>query len=59
MPLLEVAGLTKHFVRKPGLFGKTSIVKAVEIVRRAYSAMSGSWVTRTMVLPGAVARRGP
>ena len=32
MPLLEVAGLTKHFVRKPGLFGKTSVVKAVDDV---------------------------
>jgi ABC-type oligopeptide transport system ATPase subunit len=32
MPLLEVKGLTKHFVRKPGLFGKTSVVKAVENV---------------------------
>ena len=32
MPLLEVAGLTKHFARKPGLFGKTSVVKAVDDV---------------------------
>ena len=32
MALLEVAGLTKHFVRKPGLFGRTSIVKAVDDV---------------------------
>src|SRR5687768_5665942 len=30
MALLEVAGLTKHFVRKPGLFGRTTIVKAVD-----------------------------
>jgi oligopeptide transport system ATP-binding protein len=32
MALLEVNGLTKHFVRKPGLFGKTSVVKAVDDV---------------------------
>jgi len=32
MPLLEVAGLTKHFIRKPGLFGRTSVVKAVQDV---------------------------
>jgi oligopeptide transport system ATP-binding protein len=32
MPLLDVAGLTKHFVRKPGLFGRTSVVKAVDDV---------------------------
>jgi oligopeptide transport system ATP-binding protein len=32
MALLEVDGLTKHFVRKPGLFGKTSVVKAVDDV---------------------------
>ena len=32
MPLLDVAGLTKHFVRKPGLFGKTSVVRAVQDV---------------------------
>jgi oligopeptide transport system ATP-binding protein len=32
MTLLEVNGLTKHFVRKPGLFGKTSVVKAVDDV---------------------------
>src|SRR5687767_15190861 len=30
MALLEVADLTKHFVRKPGLFGRTTIVKAVD-----------------------------
>jgi ABC-type oligopeptide transport system ATPase subunit len=32
MALLDVNGLTKHFVRKPGLFGKTSVVKAVDDV---------------------------
>ncbi len=32
MALLDVAGLTKHFVRKPGLFGKSSVVKAVDDV---------------------------
>jgi ABC-type oligopeptide transport system ATPase subunit len=32
MPLLEVRGLTRHFVRKPGLFAKTSVVRAVEDV---------------------------
>jgi oligopeptide transport system ATP-binding protein len=32
MALLDVKGLTKHFVRKPGLFGRTSIVKAVDDV---------------------------
>ena len=30
MALLEVSGLSKHFVRTPGLFGKKSIVKAVD-----------------------------
>jgi peptide/nickel transport system ATP-binding protein len=32
MPLLDVRGLTKHFVRKHGLFRPPSIVKAVEDV---------------------------
>ncbi len=32
MPLLEVRNLTKHFVRKPGLFRTASIVKAVDDV---------------------------
>jgi oligopeptide transport system ATP-binding protein len=32
MPLLEVRGLTKHFVRKHGLFRPPSIVKAVDDV---------------------------
>jgi oligopeptide transport system ATP-binding protein len=32
MALLEVNRLTKHFVRKPGLFSKTSVVKAVDDV---------------------------
>jgi ABC-type oligopeptide transport system ATPase subunit len=32
MPLLEVRGLTKHFVRKHGLFRSPSIVKAVDDV---------------------------
>jgi oligopeptide transport system ATP-binding protein len=30
MALLEVRGLTKHFVRKPGLFAKASVVRAVD-----------------------------
>ena len=30
MALLEVQGLTKHFVRKPGLFAKASVVRAVD-----------------------------
>jgi oligopeptide transport system ATP-binding protein len=32
MPLLDVRGLTKHFVRKHGLFHPSSIVKAVDDV---------------------------
>jgi len=32
MPLLEVRGLTKHFVRKPGLFAPATVVKAVDDV---------------------------
>jgi ABC-type oligopeptide transport system ATPase subunit len=32
MALLEVQGLTKHFVRKPGLFAKPSVVRAVDDV---------------------------
>jgi ABC-type oligopeptide transport system ATPase subunit len=32
MPLLDVRGLTKHFVRKHGLFRPSSIVKAVDNV---------------------------
>jgi ABC-type oligopeptide transport system ATPase subunit len=32
MPLLDVRGLTKHFVRKQGLFRPSSIVKAVDDV---------------------------
>jgi oligopeptide transport system ATP-binding protein len=32
MPLLEVRGLTKHFVRRPGVFRPRSIVKAVDDV---------------------------
>jgi oligopeptide transport system ATP-binding protein len=32
MPLLDIRGLTKHFVRKQGLFRPPSIVKAVEDV---------------------------
>ena len=32
MGLLDVAGLTKQFVRKPGLFGRTSVVHAVQDV---------------------------
>jgi ABC-type oligopeptide transport system ATPase subunit len=30
MPLLEVSGLTKQFVRRPGLFGRTTVVTAVD-----------------------------
>jgi len=32
MPLLEVRGLTKHFIRRPGLFSRPSIVRAVDDV---------------------------
>jgi ABC-type oligopeptide transport system ATPase subunit len=32
MPLLDVRGLTKHFIRKPGLFRQPSVLKAVEDV---------------------------
>jgi ABC-type oligopeptide transport system ATPase subunit len=32
MPLLDVRGLTKHFIRKPGLFRPPSVLKAVEDV---------------------------
>ena len=31
-PLLDVRHLVKHFVRKPGLFGKPTVVKAIDDV---------------------------
>ena len=36
-PLLEVSGLTKEFTRKRGLFGATSILRAVDEVSFAIS----------------------